>query len=159
MAPVGFADKVAFVWKVADKLRGTFKQHEYGSVMLPLLVLRRMDAVLAPTKEAVLDQAVTLGALQSDRKSTGKSVDEGMDYVLKHVAGQRFYSLAPLTFTSMLQNDKELAEQLASYIRRLSTDASSVIWAVLPTQFATSTTTVRSRPKGPCGSRATVERA
>lgn len=101
MAPVGFADKVAFVWKVADKLRGTFKQHEYGSVMLPLLVLRRMDAVLAPTKEAVLDQAVRLGALGSDRKSTAKSVDEGMDYVLKHVAGQRFYSLSPLTFTSM----------------------------------------------------------
>ena len=49
----GFENKVAFVWKVADKLRGTFKQHEYGSVMLPLLVLRRMDAVLAPTKDAV----------------------------------------------------------------------------------------------------------
>lgn len=129
MAPVGFADKVAFVWKVADKLRGTFKQHEYGSVMLPLLVLRRMDAVLAPTKDAVLDQAVTLGALQSDRKTTGKSVDEGMDYVLKHVAGQRFYSLSPLTFTSMLQNDKELAEQLSSYIRRLSADAYTVIEA------------------------------
>ena len=53
MPPQGFADKVAFVWKVADKLRGTFKPHEYGSVMLPLLVLRRMDAVLAPTKDAV----------------------------------------------------------------------------------------------------------
>jgi hypothetical protein len=38
MTPIGFEDKVAFVWKVADKLRGTFKQHEYGSVMLPLLV-------------------------------------------------------------------------------------------------------------------------
>src|SRR5699024_3937803 len=129
MAPVGFADKVAFVWKVADKLRGTFKQHEYGSVMLPLLVLRRMDAVLATTKDAVLDQAVTLGALQSDRKTAGKSVDEGMDYMLNHVAGQRFYSLSPLTFTSMLQNDKELAEQLASYIRRLSADAYNVIEA------------------------------
>ena len=40
MALQGFQDKVAFVWRVADKLRGTFKQHEYGSVMLPLLVLR-----------------------------------------------------------------------------------------------------------------------
>ena len=49
-----FADKVALVWKVADKLRGTFKQHEYGSVILPLLVLRRMDAVLAPTKDVVV---------------------------------------------------------------------------------------------------------
>jgi type I restriction enzyme M protein len=57
MPPHGFADNVAFVWKVADKLRGTFKQHEYGSVILPLLVLRRMDAVLAPTKEAVLAKA------------------------------------------------------------------------------------------------------
>ncbi len=54
MGPVGFENKVAFVWKVADKLRGTFKQYEYGSVMLPLLVMRRMDAVLAPTKDAVV---------------------------------------------------------------------------------------------------------
>lgn len=54
MGPVGFENKVAFVWKVADKLRGTFKPHEYGSVMLPLLVLRRMDAVLEPTKDAVV---------------------------------------------------------------------------------------------------------
>lgn len=51
MAPQGFADKVASLWKMADKLRGTFKQH--GSVMLPPLVLRRMDAVLAPTKDSV----------------------------------------------------------------------------------------------------------
>jgi hypothetical protein len=39
MAPVGFENKVAFVWKVADKLRGGFKQHEYGSVMLPAWTL------------------------------------------------------------------------------------------------------------------------
>ena len=36
MPPLGFQDKIAFVWRVADKLRGTFKQHEYGSVILPL---------------------------------------------------------------------------------------------------------------------------
>jgi type I restriction enzyme M protein len=129
MAPVGFSDKVTFVWKVADKLRGTFKQHEYGSVMLPLLVLRRMDAVLAPTREAVLDQAVALGVLKGDRKTLGKSVDEGADLRLKRTAGQRFYSLSPLTFAGMLQNDKELAEQLASYIRRLSKDAYAVMEA------------------------------
>lgn len=129
MAPVGFSDKVSFVWKVADKLRGTFKQHEYGSVMLPLLVLRRMDAVLAPTREAVLDRAVSLGVLKGDRKTLGKGVDEGVDLMLKRTAGQRFYSLSPLTFTGMLQNDKELAGQLASYIRRLSKDAYVVMGA------------------------------
>lgn len=129
MAPVGFADKVAFVWKVADKLRGTFKQHEYGSVMLPLLVLRRMDAVLAPTKESVLDTAVATGVLDADRKTQLKTPDEGSDLLLKRTAGQRFYNLSPLTFTSMLGNDKELAEQLSAYIRRLSPDAYAVMEA------------------------------
>lgn len=127
MAPVGFSDKVAFVWRVADKLRGTFKQHEYGSVMLPLLVLRRMDAVLEPTRAAVIDQAVKLGVLETDRKTLGKSVGEGQDQLLKKAAGQRFYSLSPLTFTSMLQNDKELADQLAGFTRRLSRDACVVM--------------------------------
>lgn len=118
MAPVGFENKVAFVWKVADKLRGTFKQHEYGSVMLPLLVLRRMDAVLAPTKTAVVAKAVTMS-----------DIGEGQDAVLKAVAKQRFYNTSPLTFTSMLSDDKNLAEQLAGYIRRLSKDAYAVIEA------------------------------
>ena len=45
-APERFSDKVAFVWKVADKLRGHFTPHEYGSVMLPQFALRRIDAVL-----------------------------------------------------------------------------------------------------------------
>lgn len=129
MAPVGFADKVAFVWKVADKLRGTFKQHEYGSVMLPLLVLRRMDAVLAPTKEAVIDEAVRVGALEPDRKTLGQTPDGGIDILLKRASGHRFYSLSPLTFATMLQNDKALADQLAGYIRRLSPDAYTVLEA------------------------------
>ena len=42
-APEGFSDKVAFMWKVADNVRGHFTPHEYGSVMLPLLVLRRLS--------------------------------------------------------------------------------------------------------------------
>ena len=58
--PNGFGDKVAFVWKIADKLRGHLKPHEYGSVMLPTLVLFRLDAVLEPTKPAVLASAKAL---------------------------------------------------------------------------------------------------
>src|SRR3954468_9139875 len=99
MSPVGFEDKVAFVWKVADKLRGTFKQHEYGSVMLPLLVLRRMDAVLAPTKQAVLAAAAGM-----------KDIGEGQDAVLKKTAGHRFYNTSPLTFQAILSDDKNVAE-------------------------------------------------
>jgi type I restriction enzyme M protein len=118
MSPTGFEDKVAFVWKVADKLRGTFKQHEYGSVMLPLLVLRRMDAVLAPTKQAVLDAAKTI-----------TDINEGTDAILKKTAQRRFYNTSPLTFQTLLNDDKNLADNLAAYIRKLSPDAYRVIEA------------------------------
>jgi type I restriction enzyme M protein len=45
----------AFIWSVADLLRGDYKQSEYGKVILPLTVIRRLDCVLEPTKQAVLD--------------------------------------------------------------------------------------------------------
>lgn len=118
MPPQGFADKVAFVWRVADKLRGTFKQHEYGSVMLPLLVLRRMDAVLADTKDAVVAAA-----------EGWTDINEGQDYMLKSLAKQRFYNTSPLTFSSMLHDDKNLALHMGGYIRRLSRDAYRVMEA------------------------------
>lgn len=118
MTPIGFQDKVAFVWKVADKLRGTFKQHEYGSVMLPLLVLRRMDAVLAPTKQAVLDAARGMS-----------TIGEGQAALLKKKAGHRFYSTSPLTFATLLSDDKTLADNLRTYIRKLSPEAYAVMEA------------------------------
>jgi type I restriction enzyme M protein len=49
-----FQEKVAFIWSVADLLRGDYKQSEYGKVILPLTVLRRLDSVLEPTKDRVL---------------------------------------------------------------------------------------------------------
>ena len=117
-APVGFADKVAFVWKVADKLRGNFKQHEYGSVMLPLLALRRLDAVLIDTKQQILDKAKTL-----------KDIGPGEDVLLKRITGQPFYNTSPLTMQSMLADDKNVAAQLRSYIHGLSNSAAEVIEA------------------------------
>ncbi|HHU08714.1 MAG TPA: SAM-dependent DNA methyltransferase [Intrasporangiaceae bacterium] len=116
MAPKGFEDKVAFVWKVADKLRGTFKQHEYGSVMLPLLVLRRMDAVLAPTKQAVLTTAAKF-----------PEGTAGRDEILKRTAANRFYNTSPLSFQSLLADDKNIADNLFAYIRALSPDAYRVM--------------------------------
>lgn len=118
MSPAGFEDKVAFVWKVADKLRGAFKQHEYGSVMLPLLVLRRMDAVLAPTKQAVLEAA---GGMST--------IGEGQAALLKRKAGQRFFNTSPLTFGTLLGDDKNLADNLRAYIRKLSPEAYAVMEA------------------------------
>src|SRR5690349_8605012 len=118
MTPVGFEDKVGFVWRVADKLRGTFKQHEYGAVMLPLLVLRRMDAVLAPTKDAVRAKAATFTDL-----------NEGTDAILRKTAGHRFYNTSAFTFSTMLSDDKNVAANLRDYINKLSPAAYRVIEA------------------------------
>lgn len=118
MAPLGFENKVAFVWRVADKLRGTFKQHEYGSVMLPLLVLRRMDAAIAPTKAEVLA-----------KNATFDSIAEPQAMMLKRIAGQRFYNTSRFTFTSLLSDDKNVADNLAAYVRGLSPEAYRVMEA------------------------------
>ncbi|MHB1165685.1 MAG: type I restriction-modification system subunit M [Candidatus Nanopelagicales bacterium] len=113
--PAGFADKVAFVWKVADKLRGHLKPHEYGSVMLPLLVLRRLDAVLEPTKAKVLTTA------------QGKEDGPGARALLRKAAGQQFYNTSPLTFTTLLNDDKNVAASLRAYINAFSPDAVEVL--------------------------------
>jgi type I restriction enzyme M protein len=115
--PEGFADKIAFVWKVADKLRGHFKPHEYGSVMLPLLVLRRLDAVLEPTKAAVLAKATEL-------ESSGLG---NVDPILRKVAGQQFYNTSPLTFTTLLADDKNVAKSLVAYVNAFSPGAVEVL--------------------------------
>ena len=51
-----FSEKVSFIWSVADLLRGDYKQSEYGKVILPLTVIRRLDCVLQPTKQAILER-------------------------------------------------------------------------------------------------------
>ena len=55
-----FQEKAGFIWSVADLLRGDYKQSDYGKVILPLTVLRRLDCVLEPTKEKVLERAKAL---------------------------------------------------------------------------------------------------
>jgi type I restriction enzyme M protein len=86
-----FSDKVAFIWSVADLLRGPYKPHQYGDVILPLTVLRRLDCVLAPTKDAVLAR---LGQLK-DRP------DAAVEAVLNRVAGQAFHNRSKLDFVRL----------------------------------------------------------
>ncbi len=60
MAEATTKNHAAFIWSVADLLRGDYKQSEYGKVILPLTVLRRLDCVLEPTKAAVLERFARL---------------------------------------------------------------------------------------------------
>ncbi len=106
----------AFIWSVADKLRGVYKQSEYGRVILPLVVLRRLDCVLEPTKAAVLARAATL-----------KGRVENVAPVLESVAGEQFYNTSPLDFRRLLDDPANVAGNLRSYIARFSPAARDVI--------------------------------
>ncbi len=106
----GFQDKVNFIWSVADLLRGDYKPHEYGKVILPLTVLRRLDCVLEPTKEEVLRQAK--GFKQ-----------EAADIVLPKVTGVPFYNTSKLDFQKLLGDPNHIATGLRSYINGFSTEA------------------------------------
>src|ERR1700759_4921469 len=90
---VGFRDMVGFIWAVADLLRGDYKQSEYGKVILPLTVIRRLDCVLEPTKNAVLEK---------HKQLAGKV--ENVEPVLEAVSGEQFFNTSPLTFTKLLDD-------------------------------------------------------
>jgi type I restriction enzyme M protein len=112
----GFEGKVQFVWQVADLLRGDYRPAEYRGVILPLLVLRRLDAVLEPTKAKVLETQIKL---------EGKTSNP--DTLLKRAAGQPFYNTSPLSFAKLLDDPKSLAGNLRAYIGAFSPGAAEVL--------------------------------
>ena len=112
----GFSDKVGFIWSVADLLRGDYKAHEYGQVILPLTVLRRLDCVLEPTKAAVIARADELA---------GKI--ENVEPLLLRAAGQPFYNTSPLDFARLLDDPGNVAGNLRTYIAGFSTGAVEVL--------------------------------
>jgi len=111
-----FSDKVNFIWSVADLLRGDYKQSEYGKVILPLTVIRRLDCVMADTREAVIAKAAQLA---------GKVQDP--DQALQVVAGREFYNTSPLTFEKLAADPANVAVNLQAYIAGFSPGAQEVI--------------------------------
>ncbi len=105
----------AFIWSVADLLRGDYKQSEYGKVILPFTVLRRLDCVLADTKPAVLTE------LQL-------RIDAGVnpEPFLLRKAGQSFYNTSPLDLGKLLGDQDHIRENLYAYIQGFSPAARDI---------------------------------
>ena len=106
----------AFIWSVADLLRGDYKQSEYGRVMMPLVVLRRLDCVLEPTKSKVLERHTKL-----------KGSIDNIEPVLCAVSGEQFFNISPLDFTKLLDDPSQIAGNLRAYIAGFSTSARDII--------------------------------
>jgi type I restriction enzyme M protein len=116
MSETTIKNHAAFIWSVADLLRGDYKQSEYGKVILPLTVLRRLDCVLEPTKEAVLTRAAQL---------EGKV--DNIDPILAKVAGEKFFNTSKLDFSKLLAAPDDLADNLRHYIASFSAGARDVL--------------------------------
>jgi type I restriction enzyme M protein len=99
----------SFIWSVADLLRGNYRQSEYGKVILPFTVLRRLDCVLEATKAAVL-------AEKTKREKAGLNPEP---FLLK-VSGQLFYNTSPLDLKTLMGDQDHIGENLRAYIQAFS---------------------------------------
>ena len=99
----------SFIWSVADLLRGDYKQSEYGKVILPFTVLRRLDCVLEATKAAVL-------AEKEKREKAGLNPEP----FLLRVCGQLFYNTSPLDLKKLMGDQDHIGENLRAYMQAFS---------------------------------------
>ena len=109
----------SFIWGTADLLRNSFKQHEYGDIILPFTVLRRLDIVLQPTKQAVLEEAAkplpsAFAAMKEEDLRAMK------DRQLKKAAGQDFYNTSRFTMDELRDEPDDIKENIIAYIAGFS---------------------------------------
>ncbi|MHC8312603.1 type I restriction-modification system subunit M [Pseudomonas sp. GT1P32] len=105
----------AFLWSIADLLRGDFKQSQYGRIILPFTLLRRMECVLAPTKDAVIREFYA----QEGRPDTVREM-----YMLRAAGGLQFFNASPLTLGTL--SDTQTPADLMSYVQSFSKDAREI---------------------------------
>ena len=100
----------AFIWSVADLLRGDYKQSEYGKVILPFTVLRRLDCVLEATKPPVLAELARRQKLRRQPRALPAA---------RH-GGQSFYNTSPLDMKKLMGDQDHIRENLYAYIQAFS---------------------------------------
>ncbi|PTB89849.1 restriction endonuclease subunit M [Pseudidiomarina aestuarii] len=109
-----YSQTASFIWSVADLLRGHFKQSQYGRVILPFTLLRRLECVLAPNKHKVLDAA----------KQHQNKPDATRELLLLKESGHQFYNASPLSLATL--SDTQTAEDLISYVQSFSKSAREI---------------------------------
>lgn len=116
MTNTNFSQTAAFIWSVADLLRGDFKQSQYGRVILPFTLLRRLECVLAETKDAVV--------AKYDEFQTNTLPEESLEMLLQHASGLTFYNTSKMDLGKLGQND--IKANLESYVQAFSPDAREI---------------------------------
>lgn len=114
---INFKERANFIWSIADLLRGDYKQSEYGRIILPLTVLRRLDCVLEPTKQKVLDY------LPKTKSLSPAAAEE----VLKRQAKLSFYNRSKFDFQKLIADPADISANLKNYINGFSKNTRSIL--------------------------------
>lgn len=112
-----FKEKADKIWEVANLLRGDYKRADYGKVILPMTVLRRLDCVLKTTKPQVL---ATLPKVEN-------SIEQVKDKVLNKVAGYNFHNRSKFDFDKLIADPNNVAPNLRHFINGFSSTAREII--------------------------------
>lgn len=110
------ATRASFIWNIADALRGAYRPHDYGKVILPMTVLRRFDCVIEPTRQAVWDKLEEYQGVAS------------IEHLLYHAAGGvRLYNTSPFDLTRLLDDPENVADNLREYVAGFSPNAREIL--------------------------------
>src|SRR5437867_893690 len=101
-------------WAIADLLRGDYKPAEYQKVILPIVLLRRLDCVLEPTKQRVLDRIA-------------KATVQNVGWLLKDITGSEVYNSSRLTMRGILADPAQVAGNMRAWIAAFDPDTRDVI--------------------------------
>lgn len=112
---VNIQEKAALIWSVADTLRGPYKPHEYGLVILPMTVIKRFHDCLAPTHDAV-QEAV--------EKYKGFAVKDGF---LREASGYPFYNTSKFTFETLKADPENIEENFKDYLNGFSDNVQDIL--------------------------------
>jgi type I restriction enzyme M protein len=115
--PVNHSEIAGFIWSIANHLRGPYHRHEYKKVILPLVVIRRFDCVLAPTKQKVVAEFTRLKT----------SATMNVAPMLYRAAGVPFYNISKMDFAKLLDDNKTVAANLTGYINGFSDNVRDII--------------------------------
>lgn len=109
-----FSSTAAFIWSVADLLRGDFKQSQYGRIILPFTLLRRLECVLADKKDAIVAKYDEVKAMPADAQ----------EQILKHVADLSFYNTSRMDLNHL--GETGVADNIEAYVRAFSPSAREI---------------------------------
>jgi type I restriction enzyme M protein len=112
---INVQEKATLIWNIADILRGLYKPHEYGEVILPMTVIKRFHDTLLPTREVVLSTYEDVKELE---------IKEGF---LTDASGYSFYNLSPFTFETLLAEPAHIEKNFRSYLNGFSENVQDIL--------------------------------